>query len=367
MKSYQKKNLALKFVCFSLIFMLLGLGVIFCPQSIEIANAENFISHTVDNGKFSMKITANTRTPNPLDFTQKTVQTVVGEEISYLCFNWRDLESLNFKFTSNIKGSRTAYQSFKFVLTNLQTDDLTLSVGVNDPEILYQGTIINNNFSQFNFQYYIDKDAKINETQTKCKGNDFGLYKFDFIYSYIEESNEISVSIGDVYIAILPDDIDSISISDTKILYSVASSNRLMNIFNLYLSDNTYKYVNPKYLQWNVVGIDQLNTNYVLTQKAKDSNINYSNHKTIWQSLDNTNGTNFVFDSNNIEGTWTATCTIFNSDGSEKLNLSVSNLSTIKKEQKSYWWLILLIILICLLVGGTVALIVFRKKRDKIW
>ena len=114
-----------------------------------------------------------------------------------------------------------------------------------------------------------------------------------------------------------------------------------MNVFNLYLSNDSYKYVNPKHIKWSVVGLDKLKVNYVLTDKMKTDNLaQYANYKTIWESLPEADisGANFLFNSNDIEGTWTVYCTITNNNGETK-TLSVQNLSTLKKEKESYVWL----------------------------
>lgn len=368
MKTKIRQNLIYKIFAFFLIVLTFGVGFFALPIN-NVAYADTFVSKNIQDTNFSMAVEANSRNQTALPLDERQITTVVGENITYYCFKWSELEYFRFRFTSTIKDNTNTFNSYQFLLTNIQTDDLQTSLGVIEPEILYQGTIANNSFSQFDFYYYIDKDSNITETSTRSKGNDFGLYKFDFVYTYTEDSVEIKRSVGDIYFAIIPDDIDSIPASEISILYSISSSNRLMNVFNLYLSNDTYKYVNPKYIQWNVVGNDKTNISYVLTQKIKDENINYANSEVIWLSLpeEKVTGTNFVFDSNDIEGTWTVYCTIKNSDGSEKQNLSVNNLSTLKQQPKSYVWLILLIVCAVLVLASVIALVVFYKKRDKVW
>jgi hypothetical protein len=376
MKNFKSQNLIIKLTTMMLFVLLLCVGIFSLPIK-SFANAETFVDYTVEDGKFSMKMTANGRKSVALPIDKRTVKNSANEDIDYYFFQWRDIESLKFTFSASLQGSTRQYKSYKFLLTNVQTDDLTTILGQTTIggkfSTLCQGNISSNNFSKFDFNFYIDKTSDITETATRCKGNDFGLYKFDFIYTYIEDGEEISRNIGnsgqgDIYVAILPDDIDSIEQDDTKILYSVSSSNKLMNIFNLYLSTDTYKYVNPKYLQWTVVGTDKTNLNYVYSQQMKDDNINYANYKAIWQSPPTEpNGTSFIFDSNDIEGEWTAYCTIKNTNGSEKINLVVSNLSTVKLEEKSYLWLIVLLICVALILFATITLIILYKKKEKIW
>lgn len=343
----------------------------------ETANADIFMDYTVKDENFSMKMTANSRKSISLPLDKRTVQNTAGQTIEYYCFKWRDISNLKFTFTGISTSQTKTMKSYKFLLTNIQTDDLTTQVSQSIVgskfSTLCQGDIANNSFSKFDFNFYIDKNVDITETATRCKGNDFGLYKFDFIYTYEEDQQIISRNIGnagsgDIFVAILPDDIDSIEQDGTKILYAVSSSNKLMNIFNLYLSTDTYKYVNPKYLEWVVTGTDKNNVNYVYSQQMKDENINYANHKAIWTSPPSSaNGTSFIFDSNDIEGVWTANCTIKNSDGTNKSVLAVQNLSTIKIQEKSYLWLIFLIIAIVVIVVVTITLIVLYKKKEKIW
>ncbi len=350
----------------ALTFLSLG---IFSLQKTHTANAVDFTEVTTQNNNFSMSMSANARQSVILPLDLRPTENIVGEQIDFYCFQWRDIESLRFRFRGNIASSTTNFLRYRFVLTYLETEDLTSSLGTTNPETLYQGNISLNSFSQFDFYYYIDSDASIAETANRCTGHDFGLYKFDFIYTYLEDDIEIEVSIGDIYVAILPDDIDSISATNTRLMYTVSSSNRLMNIFNIYLSDSTYRYVNPKYLQWEAEGYDTMNVNYVLTEAMRDSDIDYANCRTLWPALpdERITGTNFVFDSNEIEGTWTVRCVIKNSDGSEKQTLTLQNLSTIKYERPSYVWLILLILCLILLLAGIILLIIFAKKRDKIW
>ncbi len=359
----------LKILIFPLLLVILGALIISVPINTNYTSANNFAQHSVDDGKFSMTMSATPRKSSPLPEDIRYITNYVDEEITYYCFKWSDLESLKFRFNSNIQNSQNTYTGYKFLLNFYQTDDLKTSLGTKEPITLHSGDITNNNFTQFDFFYYIDKNSEIKETSTSRKGNDFGIYKFDFVYTYFDENNEISVSIGDIYLAILPDDIDTINSSNLKLLYSVSSSDKLMNIFNIYFSNDDYKYVNPKYLQWNVIGVDQHNRNYVLTEKIKNDNPNFSNYETVWTSIEPEKllGTNFIFNSNDIEGKWTVSCSIKKSDGTQKQLLQIKDLSTIKKAKPSYVWLILVIVFSVLLIFGIIALIIFNKKKEKVW
>ena len=131
-------------------------------------------------------------------------------------------------------------------------------IGTEPPKTpLIQTDIYNNIFNSYDFSYSIDSDSKVAESQYHKNGYGFGLYKFDLVYTYLLDDQSVNVStgsVGGIYVAVIPDDVTTINDKDTKILYSISSSNKLMNVFNLYLSNDVYKYVNPAYLEWNVVG-----------------------------------------------------------------------------------------------------------------
>ncbi len=367
MKTKIKKNIAKYFVCYALVLITLGL-CFFMFQTTPTFADEIFREHKISQGNFSMTMTIDSRRNNTLPLDQRVVETDSGD-ITYLCFKWRDIKSLHFRFSADLSEATNIYTGYEFLVTTNQTEDLNSSFGMANPKTLYQGLILNNTFSQFDFNYYIDKDTDISESATRCRGNDFGLYKFDFNYTYVVDDIERKISIGEIYVAILPDEVENINSDNLQILYSVSSSNKLMNIFNLYLSTDAYKFVNPEHLEWSVIGKDTTNINYVLSQKFKDENPRYANYRVIWQSQEKEQpiGTSFIFDSNDIEGTWNVFLTIKNKDGSTKQTLNVANLSTIKQEHKSFLWLILLIAGCLIAIAVVITLIIFKKKRDKVW
>lgn len=350
----------------------LTIGLILIPPQKTYAQ-DLFENEVVTDNNFTMTMTVNARKQNGrLNRIEQTITNKVGEEITFLCFNWRDLENFKFNISSNIANQSKNYTSLKFLVTYIESETLNESIGLEEPDSpLYETLIYNNNFNDFDYYYYIDEDSSTTPSTTHSNGHGFGLYKFDCIYTYQDEGSSVDVStgnLGGIYIAVLPDKVEDVVENNIKIFYSISSSNKLMNIFRLYLSTDDYKYVNPHRLQWNVVGTDKNNINYVLTKQIQQENIgSYANHRFIYESLEASYGNTFIFDSKDIEGTWTAYCTITNSDGSIKNVLQVSNLSTIKVEKKSYMWLIFLILVICLVLAGIISIIVIKKKKDKVW
>lgn len=358
-------------IAFVLVCNIFSLGANCFTATAQSVNPKAiFTEETVADECFSMAISVNPRRRNfSLEKVVKTIEDTAGENLSYYCFNWRDVDYLKFKINSKNLSEKKVV-GLKLVVTNLQSTYLENSVGVNESKVLYETVVKNNIFAPFEFYYYIDSDSEITEGVNRSKGNDFGLYKFDCIYTYLEEdsSNPTQVSLGDICVAIIPDKIDTIDASRTKILYDIKSSNKLMNVFKLYLSNNAYKYVNQKHLQWIVVGTDKENVNYILTKKQKEDDLNkYGNYRYIWDSLESTSGQTFVFDSNDVEGTWTVYLLVINDDDEIIKTFTASDLSTIKVTKSSdIWWIIILIVSIFVL-AGIVTLIVVKKKKDKVW
>lgn len=354
------KNSLLKTFFCALLCMLIFVGAfLFVPQ--KSASAEVFNTVQIGDDNFSMSLGVNSRNNSALPLKTMTVETDAGT-INYYVFEWKDLEDLQFRFQSDIENSTKTFTQYEFLVSHRahENDEQTV-------ETLYHGNIANNNFSSFEFYYYIDSNFNITESATRCKGNDFGYYKFDFNYTYTEDNEAHTISIGEFYIAVLPQDVNSVPETNVKLLYTVTSSNKLMNVFNIYLSNDSYKYVDPANLQWNVVGTDKMNFNYVLSKVIQEKNLSeYANYRVLYENLKDPIGTNFIFDSNDIEGTWTAILTIKSDNGNDKV-LQVSGLSTIKQQQTSYLWLIFLIIGIIILIASIILLIVLRKKRDKVW
>jgi len=361
------------FVC-ALLLVCIGLSL-FMPKTnrADAAPQAVFTEETQSDLNFSLKMTATSRSNNALAKNTQTVTNDLEEEITYLCFNWREIKYLRFTVDSLYSGNEKTFLSAKLQVTHMQTDDLTKPIGTNQPQdpALMEIQIINNTFVGFNLSYFIDSDNALPESQYSKNGHDFGLYKFELVYNYTLDNQNVNVSTGKlagIYVAILPDTITKEMLNrDTKIMYSISSSNKLMNVFHLYLSDDTFKYVNPASIEWNVIGFDKDKMNYVLTKQTKENNPEtYGSYEYIYEALQTTQGTNFIFDSNDIEGTWTAYCTISSDAGTKTMDLP--ELSTYKKEQKSYVWLIITIAVAIVVVTTIVAILVVKfRKHDRVW
>ena len=332
------------------------------------SNAEIFMDASVTDSYFTMKMEA---VPRKLSTTLykdvREIESVAGIKANYYCFKWRDLEYLKFKLTGTNLTEKN-YLSTKLVLSNIQSNTIDSAIGVEREEIILTADVRSGYYAPTEFYYYIDSDIDLAESLYQIKGNDFGLYKFDFIYTYLEKGEQVDVSVGDISVAVIPDRVDEILETNTKIEYEIKSSNRLMNTYKLKLSTDEYKYVNPKYLEWVILGENLEKTSYILTKQQKERELGkYANYKYIWDDLDSVNGKEFIFDSNDIEGNWTAYLKISNEDLSEHKTLVLENLSTVKQQKKTNFWWIIILIGSCLLLVLSISLIIARHKKDKVW
>ena len=370
MKKMMLKNILI--VLFLPIF-LLSFGIVFFANNSHIALADtSTVLPSITNAEERFSVNPTVYSKNGLDLSHSTqdVTNEINETYTYHIFKWSEISHISFTFTVNLQGSTDTYVSYSFVVRNVKTQNLETDIGKMDERVLSQSPISNNTVTIPNLHYYFDTNMNVSETAVRKVGNDFGLYKFEFIYTTSEGSSSFPHSMGALYIAIVPDDmndiIDDINPNDFAVEYTVSSSNMLMSVFNFTISlQNEFLYVNPSLIEWTVIGTDKDGADYVLSQKMKDSDPAYANYRVIWGSQLPTEpeGVSFLFDSHNIEGKWVATCTIYDTDHNALFSARSAQVSTIKAPPKSYLWLVLLIAGL-FIVGGIVALVIYKKKTN---
>ena len=370
MKKMMLKNILI--VLFLPIF-LLSFGIVFFANNSHIALADtSTVLPSITNAEERFSVNPTVYSKNGLDLSHSTqdVTNEINETYTYHIFKWSEISHISFTFTVNLQGSTDTYVSYSFVVRNVKTQNLETDIGKMDERVLSQSPISNNTVTIPNLHYYFDTNMNVSETAVRKVGNDFGLYKFEFIYTTSEGSSSFPHSMGALYIAIIPDDmndiIDDINPNDFAVEYTVSSSNMLMSVFNFTISlQNEFLYVNPSLIEWTVIGTDKDGADYVLSQKMKDSDPAYANYRVIWGSQLPTEpeGVSFLFDSHNIEGKWVATCTIYDTDHNALFSARSAQVSTIKAPPKSYLWLVLLIAGL-FIVGGIVALVIYKKKTN---
>lgn len=370
MKTFSKRIFCLTFTLALVLATFLGIFLIDSPKSFAEPASTTIGDLTDSNNFFTIHATPVSRRGGLVTNTKKTVSAEDGEKTFY-CMNWRDISSITFQFSHSLTNSKYIFTNYEFLVSFVQTENLETSFGHDDnPKTLASGTISGNIPSFSNVYYYFDKDANTSDSDLKFNGNDFGIYKFDFNYTFLEDAEPDreahTFSIGELYIAIVPDNIDDISVERLGLTYTVASSNALMNIYNIAFSNpDIFRYVNPKYIKWTVSGKDKGGKNYVLTKKERDDN--HPLYYYIWEALptEMQEGASFILDTNDIEGSWVVHCTIYNTDGTEKLSLSTRTLTTVKHKVKSYLWLILLLVLLAILLAVLIWFIVYKTRNKR--
>lgn len=322
---------------------------------------------TITDGNFTASFVAKARKNTRILYTTESVTTITNEEITYNVYDWKDLEYLTISISADIaENTENEYRFCELNVANIQTDDNKTSIGLFKERTISKTLLTNNRMNRQTLTYYIDSSTNLIESEFKKIGNDFGLYRFSLNYTAQIDGSERNINIGSLYIEVRPDKIDTKSTTNLKIHYDVTSSNKLMNVFQLSLANSSsYKYVNPAYIQWKVIGRDVNNVEYALNDEVKNSNTAYANYRVIWSATQQiqTTGQTFLFDSNDIEGTWIATCTILNSDGTEKTILTSEEMSTIKVERKSYTLIIILSVVGAVAIGSVVGFLIYKKKK----
>ena len=375
------KKIALKtLVCIMAIFaFIFGVNLMSLPKT---ANAANFTSVTSQNSYFSMTMSARARqgTSSVLQEDTRTVTTYEGESITYNCFKWRELEYFTFRFIGYRPTDNVEIADYSFEVTFIQTEDLKTPIGGGkgpESEVLAQNTIYQNRFETFNFFYYIDSNKGHNSNNSH-DGHDFGLYRFDFRYTYLDQ--DTMEEIGEkqwfamddpIYVAILPDDINNINLGRVSLSTMIIPGSELLNefSFSLLTNNDALDYINPVYLEWEVTGKDTLNAQYCRDENMKNSDLDtYAPYKVIVPIYKEYHGKTFLLDTNGIEGTWTVACYLIRPTG-KILLVQETNLSTIKAAKPSYIWIVYIVLGILLLIALIAVLIIIIRNRtqEKVW
>lgn len=303
------------------------------------------------------------------------VQVVEEEnEITYICYNWSSLSHINI----NIQRSATTDTNLRFLgvklrLSYMQTENLTQNIQDFNGEKYLDIELYNSNGESVSFlpiTYYINEMEGMEEGNQTKFGYGYGLYKFEFVYSYMDISDTEQTlatdrSVGSIYFAVLPDNIDNLN-GGFGIEYTVSSSTTFLNAFNFRINNNIYQYANPAYIEWFVEGVDEHNMRYVLTESDREDQ--YFSYEAIYDGEYpyGRNGNEFYFDSNGIEADFTITCNIYDTNGNLKNTASIE-VTTIKVDNVSYLWLIILGIILLLVIIATIILIIVLKKKEKMY
>lgn len=331
----------------------------------------------ISDNSFNVVFTAYDRENHALDSTGTKTAIVNSNqldehEVEYVCYNWSDLQYFNIEMSSKTLPIGRIYHEVQLRVSYIETEDLTQNV--EGEEVIFESVIENNTLSRTPLMYFIDEGSTPESSQRKY-GHGFGLYKFEFTYTYSENNDDpneaakiIPQSSGIVYFAIEPDDIDEIASEGNNnfaLNYTISSSNEFLNIYNLRIDTEKFNYVNPCHIIWTVEGTDISNVRYVLTYS--DTLLDgYNSYQYLWYSLEERNGTTFTFDSNNIEGDFTVTCTIYDTENNYVASAS-QRVSTVKENNFTYLWLIIILAIVLIIIIASIVLIIILKKNEKLW
>ena len=358
---------------FAFVFLALGVFTL-TPTSLASAETGN-VTISRSDSNFTFELTGFSSQTSPLSPTYSTPVTIIddehGKEVNYAYYDWSKLKFFGISIKNSLTGNEDTFVDVKLLVSYKQTENLSENVG--KERVIYEETISGNTLANKALTFHIDQPEKI--TENAIYGDGFGIYKFDLIYSYVDVSsgnaNPLSLSLGEIYVAVMPDDIDTKS-KHITFKTEKYSSNELLDSYYITFNERDYDYVNPCHIKWSVTGIGKDNTRYVMRESDK---IEGDYRTALWESYGDDNekdtaydmfGKDFLFDSHNVEGRFDVTCTIYNSNG-DIITTYSTTVSTIKDESNSYLWLyIALAILLVVIIIGIILIIVFRKK-EKIW
>lgn len=362
------KKCYLNLITFAILLVLVALPLFFVNTAKADVTLEDNNTLAVSDNFYSINFRGYDSSTNSLSPTERTATLKVDENqtITYYCYNWSEISRLYIVIQKSTYASQYNIIDTELRVSYLQTDDLEQNIHDETQDKYLDVPYSLGNSDNLSLRFYINETSDLS-TNEYC-GYGFGLYKFEFTYTYFSnDSSEISTrALSDpIYIAILPDDIDTKSGSFSINYTTVPSSGTILDAFNFTLSTNTYDYVNPVYVEWFVDGIDENNFRYVLTRSDTELEGYYS-FLPLYESYENRNGTTFYFDSNGIEATFTVTCTVYNTNG-EVIASASTTVSTIKVPTTSYVWLIILLSVLILVIIASIILIIVIKRTEKIY
>lgn len=390
MNRQRKKNLYIMTICVVLSLIFLLSMFYFVPNKNARADEPSppTTIQTVWDKYFSLELHTTPRADETVEITQKEVVDTLQKTRTYWVLNWSEVEVLQFVINLTSADDGVIFNNFSLGVTHVETDDLTTPLSPQldkdsqdvlptTTSLITNKNIVANSVGNYNFYYHVDSTASVEKTESTSPGQNFGLYRFTLTYNYTRTSSvgqqeQETEKYLEMYIAIMPtpiteDLVFKIRQENVQILHRVSSSNGLMNKYTLWLSNTEiFKYINPRYIKWKVVGKDGKNNQYVLDKKQRAE----GGEKTIYDSSPTPPyGSSFEFDSNGIEGMWNVSCDIEDKDGNVLYSVEVRNLTTFRTEPKSnLWWILLILALSILLIIAIILIIVFvRKKKNTVW
>lgn len=351
------------------------------PQNSQSEILATTRSASLRDNVFSVVLTGLSRNGSALDFSQTSAADYLEQDHLYLVANWKDLLAFNFAINGQNTSNRKM-TSYNLRVQYVKTDNFLGVVWPGTTKTI-TSDIISTSAQSYSTTFGFNVDGMNYDGQVYGGGYGYGLYHFTFSYMFMpansqsepsqnsQSSSILEATLSDgFYVAVLPDDPKNIRPKDDiRLLYSESNSNQLLNKYAFKLSDNSFNYIKDELIEWDATGVDVKGVKYCLTEYSKAYQPLYSNHIVLYPIFQNPTGKTFEFDSCGIEGVWTITCTIKNNDGTVRLQLYKSNISTYKTEIKSFDPTITIIIVLAVVLGVLALIVVvlaiqlFRDRK----
>lgn len=219
------------------------------------------------------------------------------------------------------------------------------------------------------FVFYLDPaSANVSEDVAKLHGIGWGIYKFNVAFTPEGGSVPTDTWTSDYFIispAVMPNE------SQPEVKKTNVSSrwSVMQNAFYFELvpkpNNVNYKYCDQSLIKWYMYGEAVDGSKYVLTESDRVDQ--YSTYKGMFTDIDTTReGYTFKFDTD-ISGTWYVYCIITSRDGETQIARSEAiRVSTgTKINTNTLIWI--LVAAGVVLLGLIVFIIIYTKKREKVW
>ncbi len=306
---------------------------------------------------------------------------------TYTEFEWKDMTKLKFNFDAGSQIPTGENINYTYSI-ELQYEQRYIS-DTNTSFDEYDGKItIDNVFTSSSplntleevtaaiasHEFYIDayskeEDVKFGERQHKNYGNGWGIYKFIVHIGLGNQSGSAPqyYDAASEFIFVAPSAITAnpiIERTDASGITSIGDAH-MFNIIND--ERDGFKYCNQNLITWYVKGESADGKKYVLSEKDKFREEFSDYQNAIFTGDPERNGNSFLFDSNRVAGTWQVYCVVYNTDGSPtQFKSEELQVSTGSPMQTS---VIIWIIVACAvaLLGVVILIIVFTKKKEKVW
>lgn len=208
------------------------------------------------------------------------------------------------------------------------------------------------------FEFDIDVGKSISNTNIKAQG--WGIYRFKITINGSEKYSD--------YVFISPN--YKVEKAPSVKYEVVHSPNSMHDSFKFSIANsNNYNFVDTNYITWYVTGESTDGKKIVLTKQDLDSE-RFSEYDSYLYIDINRNGSEFLFNDNEIAGKWKVWCEFTNrEEGGHTSVLASTNVVDVQtsKNVKLTWVIWVVLGASALAVVGVVGFALYRNKKEKVW